>query len=272
MKKLLTLLLPLLAACGESREVPTFITVASTTSTQASGLYEHLLPAFEKETGIEVRVLAVGTGEALERARNGEADVLLVHHRPSEWDFVSDGFGLQRHGVMYNDFVLVGPERDPAGVAGAPGAPEALQRIERTEAPFVSRGYDSGTHRKEIALWREAGVDVQIDPSGWYSETGSGMGATLAVAATRDAYALTDRATWARLEDKRGLRLLLEGDERLLNPYGVIVVNPAKHPQVELKAAQIFATWLTSPRGQETIASYRIAGQQVYYPAARRRP
>ncbi len=269
MRGFLVVLLAFVAACGQTREDPTFITIASTTSTKSSGLLDHLLPAFEQSTGIEVRVVAVGTGQALARARNGEADVLLVHHRPSEWDFVSDGFGLKRLGVMYNDFVLVGPEEDPARVANAPGVPEALQLIERSRVPFVSRGDDSGTHKKELALWREAGVDLPVARAGWYHETGVGMGATLNIAAGMSAYTLSDRAAWARFENKRGIRLLFEGDQRLLNPYGVIVVNPAKHPHVKVEAAQTFAKWLTGPEGQKMIASYRIGGHQMYYPSAR---
>ncbi len=266
---LLAVLLALVAGCGETREEATSITVASTTSTQSSGLLDHLLPVFEERTGIEVRVLAVGTGQALDRARNGEADVLLVHHRPSEWGFVSDGYGLERLDVMYNDFVLVGPEADPAGIADAPGAPEALQLIERSGATFVSRGDDSGTHRKELALWREAGIDLPLGTRDSYHETGVGMGATLDTAAGMSAYTLSDRATWARFENKRGIQLLFQGDPRLFNPYGVIVVNPARHPHVNLEGAQALANWLTAPEGQKRIASYRIAGQQMYYPNAR---
>ena len=266
---LLAVLLAFVVGCGETRKEATSITVASTTTTKSSGLLDHLLPVFEERTGIEVRVLAVGTGQALSSAREGKADVLLVHHRPSEWDFVSEGYGLERLDVMYNDFVLVGPKADPAVVADAPGVPEALHLIERSRAPFVSRGDDSGTHRKELALWREAGIDPSVGTSNWYHETGVGMGATLDTAARMGAYTLSDRATWARFENKRGIRLIFEGDPRLFNPYGVIVVNPARHPHVKSEAAQAFADWLTGPEGQELIASYRIAGQQMYYPSAR---
>lgn len=244
-----------------------FILVQSTTSTEDSGLFEHILPMFTAETGIEVRVVAVGTGQAIKNAERGDGDVLLVHARAAEEKFVADGFGVERRDVMYNDFVIVGPRSDPAGVAGLTDAAEALGRIAAAAAPFVSRGDDSGTHMAELALWRMANVDVAAASGGWYREAGSGMGPTLNVAATMDGYALTDRATWAAFGNKRDLVIHVEGDERLLNHYGVILVNPKKHPNVKAELGQRFIDWLTGPQGQQAIASFRIDGQQVFFPS-----
>ena len=245
-----------------------FITVASTTSTQNSGLFDHVLPLFEGRTGIAVRVVAVGTGQALRLARSGDADVLFVHHRPSEECFVAEGFGAERFDVMYNDFVVVGPAADPAGVRGLTNAAAALQKIARARAVFASRGDDSGTHKKERALWRAAGVDAAAASGTWYRETGSGMGATLNTAAAIGAYALADRGTWLAFKNKAGLQVLVEGDARLFNPYGVILVNPAKFPHVKARDGQAFIDWLTSKEGQAAIASFRVGGERLFTPNA----
>ncbi|MFQ5955397.1 MAG: substrate-binding domain-containing protein [Kiloniellales bacterium] len=250
-----------------------FIIVASTTSTENSGLFGHILPKFQARTGIAVRVVAVGTGQAIRLARNGDADVLLVHHEPSERRFVAEGYGLERHDVMYNDFVLVGPKADPAGLKGMSDAAAALGRIARARAVFVSRGDDSGTHKKELALWRAAGVNAAAASGTWYRETGAGMGATLNTAAAMDAYALADRATWLAFRNKAGLQLLVEGDLRLHNQYGVILVNPARHGHVKEAAGQAFINWLTSAQGQQAIADFRLDGRQLFFPnAGRQRP
>ena len=251
---------------GAQADEHRYITVASTTSTEASGLFGHILPRFEETTGIDVRVVAVGTGQAIEIARRGDADVLFVHHTPSEKQFVREGYGVARHDVMYNDFVIVGPADDPAGIAGTESAPEALAGIAEADAPFVSRGDDSGTNKKELELWRAAGLDPADASGTWYRETGSGMGATLNTAAAMDAYALADRGTWISFDNRRELELLVEGDERLFNPYGVILVNPERHPHVKAEAARRFIAWLTSPAGQDAIAAYRLRGEQLFHP------
>ncbi|WP_404379210.1 substrate-binding domain-containing protein [Caenispirillum salinarum] len=245
-----------------------FITVASTTSTQASGLFEHLLPKFEDKTGIDVRVVAVGTGKAIRMAEKGDADVLFVHHKPSEEKFAAEGFGLERRDVMYNDFVLVGPKSDPAGAGSAGTAAGALRKIAEAEAPFASRGDDSGTNKAELAQWKAAGVDVQGASGHWYRETGAGMGATLNTAAGMDAYTLTDRATWLSFRNRGDLGIVFQGDPALFNQYGVIVVNPERFPHVKADDAQAFADWLVSPDGQETIAEYRTDGDQPFFPNA----
>jgi tungstate transport system substrate-binding protein len=245
-----------------------FITVASTTSTENSGLFGHILPMFEEEAGIDVRVVAVGTGQAIELARNGDADVLFVHHRPSEEQFVADGFGVERHEVMYNDFVIVGPTSDPAGVKGGKDAAAALEKIAEAEAPFASRGDDSGTHKAELALWEEAGVDVAAASGSWYRETGSGMGPTLNTAAGMDAYALTDRGTWLSFDNRQNLEIAVEGDPRLFNQYGIILVNPEKHPHVKAETGQSFIDWVLSDEGQEAIGAFQINGQQAFFPNA----
>ncbi len=244
------------------------ITVASTTSTQNSGLFDHLLPLFTKATGIEVRVVAVGTGAALRLARSGDADVLLVHHRASEERFVAEGWGLERHALMYNDFVIVGPAADPAGIAGGKDAARSLARIAKAGALFVSRGDDSGTHKRELGIWALSGARPAPHSGTWYRETGSGMGAALNTAAAMSAYTLSDRATWLSFANKRGLRLLLEGDPGLRNPYGVILVSAKRHPHVKSRLGQRFIDWLLSAPGQAAIAGHRIAGQQLFYPSA----
>lgn len=245
-----------------------FITVASTTSTQNSGLYEHILPNFTTRTGIAVRIVAVGTGQAIKLARNGDADVLFVHHKASEERFVADGFGVERFDVMYNDFVLVGPKADPAGVRDAADTSDALARIAAANSPFTSRGDNSGTHKKERELWQVAEVDVSTQSGSWYRETGSGMGATLNTAAGMDAYALTDRATWFKFKNRGTLEILVEDDERMFNQYGVILVNPARHPHIKHELGQAFIDWLLSKDGQSAIGEYRLEGQQAFFPNA----
>jgi tungstate transport system substrate-binding protein len=246
-----------------------FITVASTTSTENSGLFGELLPKFQEETGIEVRGVAVGTGQAIELARNGDADVLFVHHKPSEEQFVAEGFGVERHEVMYNDFVIVGPASDPAGIKGSKDVVDALTKIAAAQAPFASRGDDSGTHKAELALWEKAGVDVAAASGSWYRETGSGMGPTLNTAAGMDAYALTDRGTWLSFENPQNLEIVVEGDPRLFNQYGIILVNPEKHPHVKAELGQTFIDWVLSDAGQQVIAEFRINGQQAFFPNAK---
>jgi len=246
-----------------------FITVASTTSTENSGLLGYLLPLFQEKTGIEVRVVAVGTGQAIELARNGDADVLFVHHKPSEEKFVADGFGVERHEVMYNDFVIVGPASDPAGIKGDKDVVDAMGKIAAAQAPFASRGDDSGTHKAELALWQEAGVDVAGASGTWYRETGSGMGPTLNTAAGMDAYALTDRGTWLAFDNRQNLEILVEGDPRLFNQYGIILVNPEKHPHVKAELGQAFIDWVLSDEGQEAIGAFKINGQQAFFPNAK---
>ena len=242
-----------------------FIIVASTTSTEQSGLFGHILPIFEAETGIEVRVVAQGTGQALETGRRGDADVVFVHARPLEERFVEEGYGVARVEVIYNDFVLVGPGDDPAGVAEAASAAEAMAAIAGAGVPFASRGDDSGTHVAETSLWAAAG----IEPGGaWYRETGSGMGPTLNTAAQMDAYVLTDRGTWASFGNPGALEVLFEGDTALYNPYGVILVNPERHPHVRAEAGRAFIDWLIAPEGQAAIASFRPGGAQLFFPSA----
>jgi len=247
-----------------------FITVASTTSTENSGFFSHLLPLFQQDTGIEVRVVAVGTGQAIALAQRGDADVLLVHHRPSEEQFVAEGFGVARFDVMYNDFVLVGPRTDPAGVKGMTDVAAALAHIATQPAVFVSRGDDSGTHKLELSLWHTAGVNVSAASGTWYRETGTGMGATLNTASGLNAYSLTDRGTWISFKNRGNLAILVESDARLFNQYGVILVNPAKHKHVKVQDGQTFIDWLLSDRGQQTIAAFRIAGEPAFFSNARK--
>ncbi len=261
----LLLALALLAGGLEARAGERFITVASTTSTENSGLFAHILPQFTAASGIGVRVVAVGTGQAIALARNGDADLLFVHHKPSEEAFVADGFGVERFDVMYNDFVLVGPSGDPAGAGGLAEAPAALARVAAAEALFASRGDDSGTHKTELGLWRAAGVDAAAASGTWYRETGSGMGATLNAASAMDAYALTDRATWLKFANKGDLEVLVEGDRRLFNQYGIILVSAAKHPHVKSADGEAFIEWLISPAGQAAIAAYRIEGAPAFF-------
>lgn len=247
-----------------------FITVASTTSTENSGLFKYLLPIFEKKSGIEVRVVAVGTGQAIGIAERGDADVLFVHHKPSEEKFVADGYGVRRFDVMYNDFIVVGPKADPAGIRGDKSATDALRKIAAAKAPFASRADDSGTYKLELELWAAAGVDPKPASGQWYRETGSGMGTTLNTASGMGAYALTDRGTWISFKNRGDLEQLVEGDPKLFNQYGVTLVNPAKFPQVKTADGQAFIDWLLSPEGQAAIAGYTIEGQQLFYPNAKK--
>ena len=242
-----------------------FITVASTTSTENSGLFGHILPLFREETGIEVRVVSQGTGQALETGRRGDADVVFVHARELEEAFVADGYGVERFDVMYNDFVIVGPGEDPAGLADADDAASAMAAIAAIEAAFASRGDNSGTHVAEMNLWEAAGVA----PEGqWYLSTGSGMGATLNTAAQVPAYALTDRGTWLSFANRGPLEIVFEGDPVLFNPYGIILVNPERHPHIKAEQGQAFIDWIVSPAGQEAIASFTVAGEQLFFPSA----
>ncbi|HJN49985.1 MAG: substrate-binding domain-containing protein [Pseudomonadales bacterium] len=251
-----------------------FITLASTTSTQNSGLFDRILPQFSAASGIQVRVVAVGTGQAIRLARNGDADVLLVHHRPSEDRFVAEQHGIERQDVMYNDFVIVGPAADPAGIKGMGDAAAALGKaVEAATAAasfvFVSRGDDSGTHRKELGLWDAAGIDPSRGSGAWYRETGSGMGATLNTASAMDAYTLADRGTWMSFKNKGALQVMVEGDPRLFNPYGVILVNPEKHPHIKAPEGRRFVEWLTSRAGQDAIAAFKINGETLFHPNPR---
>lgn len=243
-----------------------YLTLASTTSTENSGLLDFLLARFREASGVEVRVVIAGTGQALRIGRNGDADVLLVHHRESEEAFVAAGYGESRHDVMFNDFVIVGPAADPAGLRGTEGARAALARVAAAHAVFVSRGDNSGTHKKEVDLWRAAGVDPTHSSGAWYRETGSGMGATLNAASALDGYALADRGTWLRFRNKGTLEILVEGDALLFNPYGVILINPERHPHVKAALGRSFIAWLLSTDGQREIAQFRIDGKQAFFP------
>lgn len=246
-----------------------FLVMASTTSTDQSGLLPHLLPIFKQATGIEVRVVAVGTGQALDMARRGDADVVFVHDEAAEEKLVAEGFGLQRRPVMYNDFVLVGPKADPAGTRGKEIAP-ALQKLATARAGFISRGDKSGTHAAELRYWKTAGIDVGAGNPAGYKECGCGMGPALNIASSTNAYVLADRGTWLNFKNRGDLAILVEGDRRLFNQYGVIVVNPAKHPHVKKDLAQAFADWVVSPAGQTAVASYKIGGEQLFFPNAAR--
>jgi tungstate transport system substrate-binding protein len=254
-----------IALVSAARADERFITLSSTTSTQDSGLFDYILPIFRSATGLSVHVIAVGTGQALAIGARGDADVLLVHDRAGEDKFVADGYGIDRHDVMYNDFVIVGPGADPAHIRGLHDARKALTQIAATQAPFASRGDDSGTNRMELRLWKSAGV--QPDPhSGWYRDLGQGMGPTLNIAAAMNAYTLTDRATWSNFKNRRSLEILTEGDPALFNPYGSILVNPAKWPQVKFADAKMWHEWLTSTPGLDAITSYKINGEEVFFP------
>ena len=242
------------------------IVVASTTSTQDSGLFGHILPLFKQKTGIVVKVVARGTGQALDTARRGDADVVFVHAREAEEKFIAQGFGVKRYSVMYNDFVIIGPKGDPASIKGSRNAAFALQTIKAKGAPFISRGDNSGTHIAEIKLWKDAGIDIKKEAGPWYKSIGQGMGATLNVAAASGAYALSDRGTWISFKNKADLVIAVEGDKLLFNQYGVILVNPAKHPHVKKELGQQFIDWLISDEGQKAIADYKVNGEQVFWP------
>jgi len=255
--------------CSTVQAQTRYITVASTTSTEQSGLFRHLLPGFEKKSGIQVRVVALGTGQALDMGRRGDADVVFVHAKALEEKFVAEGFGLRRHEVMYNDFVLVGPRADPAKIGGGKDIVAAFQAIRAAQAPFTSRGDKSGTHFAELQLWKAAGIDIGADKGPWYRDTGSGMGPTLNTASGLNAYVLTDRATWLSFKNRGELVISVQGDKHLFNQYGVILVNPAKHPHVKKELGQTFIDWVVSPEGQAAIADYRIGGEQLFFPNAK---
>ncbi len=258
-----------LAASVGAHAQEKFITVASTTSTEQSGLFPNLLPRFEQKTGIKVHVVALGTGQALDLARRGDADVVFVHARSAEEKFLAEGEGVKRFPVMYNDFVLIGPKSDPANVGGSKDILDAMRRIEGAgAAPFVSRGDRSGTHIAELDLWKSAGVDIDRAKGPWYRDTGQGMGPALNTAASMNAYILADRGTWLAFKNRGDLTILVEGDKRLFNQYGVMLVNPAKHPNVKAELGQTFIDWILSPEGQHAIADYKINGEQLFYPNA----
>ena len=265
------LLLAVLLGLGATplRAAEKYIVVASTTSTVNSGLFDVLLPQFTKQTGIEVRVVGVGTGQAIGIAMRGDADVLFVHHKKSELDFVAKGFGVGRHDVMYNDFVIVGPGGDPAGAAGAKSASDAYRRIAAAKAVFISRGDDSGTHKKSLEIWKRTRVEVKKSSGQWYREAGSGMGATLNIAASMNGYTLTDRSTWMAFKNKGSLKLLFAGGLGLRNQYGIILVNPRRHKHVKAGLASTFIDWLLSVAGQRAINGYRLAGKQTFFANAK---
>jgi tungstate transport system substrate-binding protein len=245
-----------------------FITVASTTSTEQSGLFGYILPIYEKKSGTQVRVVALGTGQALDVGRRGDADVVFVHAKAAEEKFLAEGQGVKRYPVMYNDFVLIGPKSDPAKIAGGKDILAALKQIQASQAAFVSRGDKSGTHMAELALWKAAGIELDKAKGPWYRDTGQGMGPALNTAASMNAYLLADRATWLAFKNRGDLAILVEGDKRLYNQYGVMLVNPDKHPNVKKELGQAFIDWLVSPEGQKTIADYKIGGEQLFFPNA----
>jgi tungstate transport system substrate-binding protein len=260
------LLAAALPAAGQERS----IVVSSTTSTEQSGLFAHLLPRFTAKTGIAVKVVAVGTGQALDIGRRGDADVVLVHDRAAEDKFVAEGGGVKRFDVMYNDFVVVGPKSDPARVSGERDVVEAFRRIGATQPPFISRGDKSGTHAAELRYWKDAGVDIGALRGAWYKDIGQGMGPALNTAASLNAYTLADRGTWLSFKNRGDLAILVQGDQRLFNQYGVMLVSPAKHPHVKAAEGQAFVDWLVSPEGQKAIAEFKIGGEQLFFPNASR--
>ena len=256
-----------LLAAGLTQARERFITVSSTTSTEQSGLFGHLLPIFEKASGIKVRVVALGTGQALDMARRGDADVVFVHDKAAEEKFVAEGFGVRRQDVMYNDFIVVGPKADPAKARGR-DILEGLRRIAAAKTPFVSRGDKSGTHAAELRYWKAAGIDIDKAKGSWYRDTGSGMGPALNTAASMNAYILADRGTWLSFKNRAELGIIVEGDTRLFNQYGVILVNPAKHAHVKQADGRKFIDWIVSAEGQQAIGSYKIGGEQLFFPNA----
>ncbi len=245
-----------------------FIIVQSTTSTENSGLFKHILPMFTNKTGIEVRVVAVGTGQAIKNAQNGDGDVLFVHDKPSEEKFLAAGWGVKRSDVMYNDFVVIGSAKDPAKIAGSKDVAAAFNKIAEAKAPFVSRGDDSGTHKAELRLWKAAGVDAKAASGTWYREAGSGMGATINTGVGMGAYVFTDRATWSSFKNRGDYKIAVEGDKKLFNQYGIILVNPAKHPKVKQAEGQAFIDWVLGADGQNAIKSFQIGGEQQFFPNA----
>ena len=266
MFKLISRILVLFFGINVTSVADPVIVVQSTTSTANSGLYDAILPQFEKQTGIRVNVVAVGTGQAIKNATRGDGDVLLVHAKAAEEKFVADGWGVDRFDLMYNDFIFVGPDNDPAGLSDATSAVDALIRISSGRALFASRGDDSGTHQKERLLWTSAGIDPTTSSGDWYRETGSGMGATLNVAVGMNAYAITDRATWISFGNKLGFKVVFDNDQELFNQYGIILVNPSRHPHVNAKDGQIFINWMLGKKGQTAIANYTLDGQQLFFP------
>jgi len=264
-----TLLAGLIVFFSFTSAADRFITLQSTTSTENSGLYDTILPAFEKQSGIKVRVVAVGTGQAIKNAKNGDGDVLLVHATSAEEKFVAEGHGVERFDVMYNDFVIVGPLEDPAGIAGENDVTHALAKIASTQSIFVSRGDDSGTHKKELKLWKETAINPRNYSGQWYRESGSGMGATLNTGVAMNGYVLTDRSTWISFKNKQNFVIHLEHESRLFNQYGIILVNPEKHPHVKAEEGQRFIDWLLNEQGQAAIANYKLADQQLFFPNAR---
>ena len=263
-----TFMAMLLVAASVAGGQDRFIVVSSTTSTEQSGLFGYLLPLFEKKTGTQVRVVAMGTGQALDLARRGDADVVFVHARAAEEKFITEGEGVKRFPVMYNDFVLIGPKSDPAKIAGGRDIIAALKKVEAVKAPFVSRGDKSGTHMAELDLWKASGIDLERSKGDWYRDTGQGMGPALNTAASMNAYILADRGSWCAFKNRADLAILVEDDKRLFNQYGVILVNPDKHPSVKKDLGQAFIDWLVSPEGQAAIASYKIDGEQLFFPNA----
>lgn len=247
------------------------IVVSSTTSTEQSGLFKHLLPAFENKTGIQVKVVAVGTGQALDIGRRGDADVVFVHDKTAEEKFINEGFGVERLEVMYNDFILIGPKQDPAKIGKSKDIESALKKIAQNKSAFVSRGDKSGTHAAELRFWKNANIDVNQSKDSWYKETGSGMGPALNTASAMNAYILADRGTWISFKNRGDLEIIVEGDPKLFNQYGVILVNPSKHAQVKKSEGQMFIDWIVSSDGQATIASYKLNGEQLFFPNAKKR-
>jgi len=258
----------LAACCGSTLAQDRSITVASTTSTEQSGLFGYLLPRFAETSGIQVKVVAVGTGQALDIGRRGDADVVFVHDKPAEEKFLGEGFANKRYDVMHNDFIVVGPKADPAHIGGDKDVVDALRKIAAAKAPFISRGDRSGTHEAELRLWKIAGIDIAAGKGDWYREIGQGMGPALNMASSSSAYLLSDRGTWLSFKNKGDLAILTEGDKRLFNQYGVMLVNPAKHPNVKAVDGQAFVDWLVSPKGQQTIAGYKVGGEQLFFPDA----
>jgi tungstate transport system substrate-binding protein len=268
MTRRLLLSLALLAALPALAQEK-FIVVASTTSTEQSGLFGYLLPTFRRKTGIQVRVVALGTGQALDLARRGDADVVFVHARPAEEKFLAEGHGVRRFDVMYNDFVLVGPKADPAKISGGRDILEGLKKIKAARALFVSRGDKSGTHIAELDLWKQAGIDIANEKGPWYRDTGQGMGPALNTAAAMNAYVLSDRGTWTSFKNRGELAIAVEGDKRLFNQYGIMLVNPLTHPNIKKDMGQAFVDWVISPEGQKAIAAYKIGGEQLFFPNAK---
>jgi len=264
----LSLALATFASAAVAQTPERFIVVSSTTSTTDSGLFNHILPLFKTKTGIDVRVVSQGTGQALDTGRRGDADVVFVHAKPQEEKFIADGFGVERKPVMYNDFVLIGPKSDPAGIKGATDIVAALKTIQTKQAPFVSRGDKSGTHSAELSLWKTAGIEGEQLKGAWYREIGQGMGAALNTTSALNGYVLSDRATWLNFKNRGELAIVVEGDKRLFNQYGVILVNPAKHTNVKAKDGQAFIDWLISPEGQKAIGDYKINGEVLFFPNA----